>query len=190
MPIMRTTVRHDGTFVGGPGYNIWHLRVRDGFAATDLETMQDNLFDFYAAIRDLFPAASTHTLTGEWIDVQTGDFEQTDVQTVTGGSASAVYLPSQTCIVAGWLTSVRTRSGRGRTFLGPTAANTAQENGTPTEAARATIQSAGEGLIAAQSGVAQDFGAFGVWSPTQQVIRDFTACSVRNVFAHLTSRRV
>jgi hypothetical protein len=62
-----------------------------------------------------------------------------------------------------------------------------QDNGTPYETTRALIAAAGMDLI---SSFDESFdGALGVWSPTDEVLRDFTGCQVRNKFAVLRSRR-
>lgn len=187
MATWRTQVRHDGTYVGGPGYNVFHFRDGDsGDPLADLERASAALLAMYTAASVCFPAASTFVHEGEWLNIADSTVLATDGWE-RAGAGGGEYLPSQTCLVIGWQTSVRTRSGRGRTFMGPVSDVTMEGNGTPSEAQRAAMQAAGQLLVTELDGL--EGGSFGVYSPTEGVIRDITTARVRNVYAHLTTRR-
>lgn len=187
MATWRTQVQHDGTWTGGPGFNVFHFRDADsGDPLVQLQAAADALETFYAGLAPLFPATSTFSHNGEWLDIAESTVLETEPWSADG-SASGGYAPAQTCIVAGWRTSVRTRSGRGRTFLGPPALSTAQSDGTIVETALSGVRARATELATFGQGLQR--GSFVVYSPTEGVARDMVGASVRDVFAHLTSRR-
>lgn len=190
MAVIRTAVDISWTGSGSPGVNTWHMRVDNTSAPglADMETLMGFVEDFYASTAGLFPSTCNHSWSGEW---QTVGTEDPEAGTTTGwsvnGSASSGYAPMAVAIVAGWRTSSPTRSGRGRTFLSPLASNTLDSDGSPTGSAITTVSSAQSDLVAASIGVT--LAALGVWSPTDNELRDFTGWAVRDTYAVLRSRR-
>ena len=90
-------------------------------------------------------------------------------------------------VVVSWRTTSASRSGRGRTFIGPLCAEAAQQDGTPTPACVNTIRDAASDLREASEG---PLGwSLGVLSVKQGVLRDFTGEKVADRFAYLSSRR-
>lgn len=187
MSVHRTVVRSTGPWIGAPGYNIFHADLGSGSGIAEYQLATDTLRQFFTAIRGLFPTAHGWTHDGEWVDVNTFDLISTTGWSQTGTSTGQ-YLPAQTCLVAGWNTTTRTRSGRGRSFLGPVSDSTRNTDGTPSGEARTAITNAAAALAAFDGGITGDLG-FVVYSPTQNIGRKITGARVRDVYAHLTSRR-
>ena len=172
--------------LGGQGVNIWHMR-NDGSDETAGPEL--NHLTFYDAVSDLFHGSTTIAFDGSLWKVGSGDPELRtglDSWSVTGGT-SVSNLPPANCLCVSWRTSSPTRSGHGRTFLGPVSRDTLQDNGTPTEEARATIVAAAAALIDDIDDPSN--GALGVWSVKEEVLRDFVSAAVANKFAVLRSRR-
>lgn len=178
---------------GGPGVNTWHLRTTgdDDPPHTELPGLSALIHSFYTDLRPIFTEQTTITFGGTVS--YTTDPGRTDNTappwSVTGQASISKLLPAAAQIVAGWQTELSSRSGKGRTFLGPLGSQIldAGSDGTPSEATRTLVQNVGQNLVTASEGFAD--GAVGVWSPTDNVFRDFTGIRVRKVFAVLTSRR-
>lgn len=191
MSVWRATWTITHPSLGGTGTNTWHARVvddpilvPDGFL-NDANTV---LGAFYTEISSIFAGGAVIAFNGEWVrvddnsdDIVSGD---TNSLTVTG---SADPLPPATCMCVGWRTSTASKRARGRTFLGPLSVVTLQDNGTPTEAARTTVEDAADTFVDSFDG--SDGFAFAVWSVVDSVARDITRGRVANRFASLRSRR-
>lgn len=187
MSSWRVVVEMTSPHLGGVGTNTWHFRSLDDQDSA-IQSYIDRLEEFYASLDGLYAASTTISCTGE---VRTILDDEPQVKDVTGWTAAVDGggnpLPPSNCIVATLRTSVPTRSGRGRVFLGPMGISTLQDNGTPREASRDLVVSAFDTFI-----IGTDFpepGAFGVYSPTGGVIRDIVRVSVPNEYAVLRSRR-
>lgn len=194
MPIYRTAVRHDYAPSGGPGYNIWHFRSTTslGPQSPTLEAAAEALRTFYTGIRPLFPPQSTHTWDGQWSGVDEDEYLPPYAPWVVAGTNTEVagYAPTSAAMCVTWRTASNTPSGRGRTFLSPLSRGVQQDNGTPDPEALTFLRNAVAALVAAYSGEGPSSeGAFGVYSRSQAVIRDFVAGSVTDQFAVLRSRR-
>ena len=189
MPTLRLTVQHDYAPAGGPGINVWHYRTATATTSQDdVDLAATRLQTFYSAIADRFSGDSVLTLQEQVVDVDTSEVVGATPWAINGASPADAYLPTAVQVVLNWRTSNVSRSGRGRSFFGPLANSSALDtNGTPSLALLTDITTAGAALIDSQAGVGD--GAFGVYSPTQGVIRDFTSCYTRDSFAVLTSRR-
>lgn len=188
MPTYRVPVRINFVSGGGPGYNVWHVRTTAGDAA-QLDAALDALEAFYTAIKAYYVSTTTIVLGEGMIKDPLGSPEyvtdQSRTVTGTGASGMASHLLAICC---SWRTTSATRSGRGRTFLGPLGANINDNNdGTPTAAAMTAIRAAAATLVAAGNGT--NGWAIGVLSPTQGVLRDITGVTVNDKFAVLRSRR-
>jgi hypothetical protein len=192
MTIWRATWTIDHPALGGTGTNTWHARTGAiaGPAAEheQLDFLNGKLGQFYTDIESVFAGGAHLHFNGEWLEVEAEEPEiyQGDTNDlVVGGTTDT--LPPANCLVVGWRTSVATKSGRGRTFLGPLRTADNESNGTPDEAVRTLVETAAADFIATFDGL--DNGAFGVYSKHDHVIRDFKTGRVRNVFGMLTSRR-
>jgi hypothetical protein len=191
MAIWKSTVTISNPALGGVGTNTWHCRtagIVDAEVKLQLESLTSGLHDFYTAMANVLAAPSIVDHSGEWIRAEDGESE---IQQVAGFNLSDIGagdpLPPANAIVVGWGTSQATRSARGRTFLGPLAENTLQDNGTPTATALTIIRNGAQALV--DHSEAQTGTALVVWSVKEQLARDFVSAHVRNIFAVLRSRR-
>lgn len=178
---------------GGPGVNTWHLRntADDTGPFTELEGLSQLIKTFYTDLRPIFTEQTTITFGGTMsFTTDPGrTLNEANPWTVTGQASLSKLLPAAAQIVAGWQTELSSRSGKGRTFLGPLGSQILDNvsDGTPSQSTVNLVTDAGNALVAGSSGFAD--GAVGVWSPTDSLFRDFTGIRVRKVFAVLTSRR-
>lgn len=188
MPIYRVPARIEYVGSGGPGFNIWHVRTDDS-AGAELDSALNALEEFYSDISSLF-AASSRVVIGEGMikdPLGAPEFAPDDSRTITGGGPFTVG-PAPLAIVCGWRTVSATRSGRGRTFLGPfSVAAQDQADGTPGGASLESIRTAATGLVNSSTGL--NGWAVGVLSTKTGVMRDITGFSVRDRWAVLRSRR-
>ena len=191
MPTIRIPVNINwGTASGSPGVNIFHGRVvADTFDPNpDLNSLSTMLNTFYEAVSDIFPGFVTIRFDGEAAGVgdDAGNTYSSPAWTVNG-SGGANFLPPANAMLVSWRTSTGGANGRGRTFLGPLDTGTNQDNGTPTEGTRDSVQAAANALVTSSQSFGN--GAIGVYSRTTNVFRDVTSANVPNLFAVLRSRR-
>jgi hypothetical protein len=171
---------------GGPGVNVWHLRTDASVA--DISEHMDQLEAFYTAVAGIYCTDTTITLPSEGVSV-----EATPTQVALGqqrtiqGTGGTGHLPPANQICVSWGTLAATRSGHGRTFLGPLWEQCQDDDGTPTPGILSGVRQAAQDLVDANQ--PDDAGAWGVYSQRQNVIRDFTSARVRDTFAVLRSRR-
>lgn len=191
MGIFRTTVDLSFPYGSGGGTNTWHLRtVSDDGTATEVNTLMGVVRSFYDAMSPLLPNSMTISWDGYAQQVGVADpvaISGTAWTPVTGDDAAGIGA-AQDMICVTWRTTLSTRSGRGRTFVGPVGYGTFQGDGTVETTDLATARSAAESLVAA-SAAASVAGAIVVYSPTLGVARDITGTLVNDRFAHLSSRR-
>lgn len=190
MPTLRMVVEHDYPLDGGPGINVWHYRTATpGFPEdAEIPAAATILQAFYTDIASLFPSTSTLRLREQVIDVNSQEVYAATPWSVVGTRAAGDgWVPPSNAIVVNWRTSNVSRSGRGRSFFGPLSAACLEANGTPALFALTTLTTAANALIQDQQEVGN--GAFGVYSPTYNVIRDFVSAYSRDQFAVLRSRR-
>lgn len=174
---------------GSPGVNVWHGRT--GSFATGspgLSDMIDALEDFYRDMAPFFSPSLQFRFAGESKGVgdDAGTTVTNDPWTVTG-SGSGNYLPPATCILISWKTGSGGRSGMGRTFLGPTLVGLQDANGRLSGVNADAMQVIVDRLVQQSQGLGD--GALGVYSPTQNIFRDFSSGVVRRDYAVLRSRR-
>ena len=189
MSIVRVPVRMDFTQPGGPGYNVWHIRTADDNPETwELSGALDALEDFYQANAGLYHAGTTITIGEGMVRDPLGSptYVDDDVRTLTGGNGSA---PGSTmlAVVVSWRTTSATRSGRGRTFLGPITSAVVSGDGTPSNLFITQARAAATALVAAST--AANGWAIGVLSTKQGIFRDAVGSSVRDRYSFLSSRR-
>lgn len=190
MPTIRIPIdlTWGGGVSGSPGANVWHGRLTAIVGPSDVDDLLEPLHDYYTAIAGLFCADLTMAFAGECTGLgdDAGDTFMGTPWSVTG-TAGVDHLAPALQMLVNWRTNTGGRRGRGRTFHGPLATGVHQDNGTPTEAARATLQDAADDLIQATSDIGD--GALGIYSRVDSVIRDLTSASIPNEFAVLRSRR-
>lgn len=189
MSIVRIPVRIDYPYDGGPGYNIWHARFVDSTpAALSLSAAVDALVDFYEAVDAYIVTGTTFTVGEGMILDPLGSptYLDDDSHTVTG-SAGGTSMSNIMCCTVGWRTTSATRSGRGRTFLGPMGMSSATGNGTPADATLTTLRAAASDLVDVSTGA--NGWAFGVLSTKQGLLRDFTGSTIKDRYTFLSSRR-
>lgn len=189
MAIWRLTCSIAHPSLGGTGVNVWHARTTaDDDVSGPLQDHEDALEAFYSAITGVAAGGTEFHSPGEWIRVNPEPpvIAVTDGFTVVTGT-SVPPLPPANCIVVGWGSVTPTRRGRGRTFVGPIGTSMLEGDGTVTAAALTTCRGAADSVLA-HNAIAGD-GALGVYSRTDNVIRDFTSRTVHDQFAVLRSRR-
>lgn len=190
MAIFRINVGLSWAGEGGPGVNTWHFRDSGGpLQGEDVEGAMQALKDFYTGCIGIYSNDVVVTAPAEVIQDPYGapEYFATTGWTLAGQGGGG-KAPPATAAVVGWRTASATRSGRGRTFLSPITTAAIDANGTIGPTQLAALQSAANALVAWGDDEAVN-GAFGVWSPTQSLFRDFTGARVRDRWAVLTSRR-
>lgn len=174
---------------GSPGVNIFHVRASASPLEGDFADVLTNLQAFFHSVAGFVPATLTYRFSGVITGVgpDKGKAVTTDTWSEVGRAPSADYMPPAVAALVSWQTSVATRQGRGRTFLGPISIAYTDGNGRMGPVMAGGLQSAVDALVAASTGASN--GAVGIWSPTAGVIRDITAGTVRRDFASIRSRR-
>lgn len=188
MPIYRVPVRIDYKADGGPAFNVLHVRTVSS-ARDELIGALDAIEEFYQDARTVYRPDSTITLGEGMIKDPLGspEYVNDDRRVVAGGGGGGTT-PTLIAICVSWRTSSASRSGHGRTFLGPVQLSAVDAvDGTPTNEVLATVNSAAQGLVNSSSGL-NDW-AVGVLSTKQGLLRDITGFTVRDRFAFLSSRR-
>jgi len=188
--IYRANVRITHPVLPDPGINTWHVRLdsedpNDG----DVVGLSASLADFDVHLTDLVLAQGC-AVTYDGLLVKVGPsptFHDTGNEWAAGNAGSSATLPPANCVVIGWGTQNASRRGRGRTFIGPIQAAANDATGTISTAALASARDAAADLVAANAGPPE--GAWGVYSRSDGVIRDFTSSRVHDRFAVLRSRR-
>lgn len=190
MAIYRQTWTITHPALGGIGTNTWHCETAGAPADDDGDVDGPSAFitSFYGALNDIYAEGSVIACDGLWISVHDDKTvnSSSDPTTMTLGVATTTLAP-QDCLVASWRTAVASKSGRGRTFLGPLNLGALEANGTPAEFARTAIVAAGNALISDSN--EGDVGVLGVYSTKQDLLRPFTGVSCKNKFGTLRSRR-
>jgi hypothetical protein len=176
---------------GGPGVNVWDIRVgaESGPDSEDLDSLSAALEVFYTDLLagDIFPGGYSASFDGTAVSVgEDPEYFTSDPWTVTETGDANIAPPAAQMILT-LRTSSATRSGRGRKFIGPVRPTVVAANGAPTTAAIGVLQGAGDTLLASSSGLLN--GAIGVYSETAGVFRDIVSVQARNYFASLRSRR-
>lgn len=188
MATYRVPARIEYAAAGGPGYNVWHVRTTSDDPG-QLSDALGALDDFYTSFQSSY-ANSTLITLGEGMikdPLGTPTYVDDDPRTV-GGTGGTSIGPTLLSVCVSWRTAVATRSGRGRTFLGPFIAGVNDAtDGTPSAGGLEAYRDAAAALIAASGGV--DGWAIGVLSVKDGVIRDITGATIRDKWSFLSSRR-
>lgn len=190
MSIYRVPVEIDYDGTGGPGVNVWHLSATGLVQNEELNLAEalDALEAFYTKLVSFY-YGQTRIKIGQGIikdPLGAPEYVPDDLRTVSG--TSGAQGPNLVQIVVGWRTASATRSGRGRTFIGPLAgaANDAATGG-PTAGIVTAVQTAATELV--EDSASANGWAIGVLSTKTGVFRETTGASVKNRFGVLRSRR-
>lgn len=193
MPLFTFPVQLTYNSSGSPGVNTWHARLT-GENFDDQASMNSIIgwvHEFYETLSGFFPPSMDVDFLGTAKSIAE-DPEFIGGLTpwhVDGDATSNVMLPPANQVCINWLTASAGRSGRGRTFIGPIAVGALDTAGDGTPFADTLDQLVDAGLALIDHSLGFTNGAVGVWSPTDQVLRDFTGCRVLKKFAILSSRR-
>ena len=202
MAIFRVPILLTFPGAGSPGVNVWHIRTSSVIPATELSqanTLIGYLRTFYVYNVAHYPATTTITL-GTVTEVVTSREIVPTMATVTGvGTGSA---PQALSLVVTWRTTLASRRGRGRTFLGPHVTADMQNDGTPSTTLLTDVNTSSAALV--NSSLLDGNGAIGVYgydaaktpgkanprNPADgKIFRDIVGKNVRDLFGVLRSRR-
>jgi hypothetical protein len=186
MATYRLQVQIDWPGAGGPGMNTWHARVDE--PAASINNVSEALHTYYSVVCGVFHSSVVLSMQPEAIKDPYGSPQYASVAAwTTPGTCGGKMLPPATQLVTSWRTLSATRSGHGRTFLGPCGSDFSDDNGTPRDAFLGNYRDAAQALVSAS--LADNGWALGVYSRKDGVLRDFSSSKVRDVFAVLRSRR-
>lgn len=198
MAIYRIPVSITGGGLPSPAINVWHCRVEtlgdlEGGPTSPYNGPLGALQDFYTRTKQDYPGGMVIQVPNSIIDVDTQEetSDYTDLAPIIATGTNAA--PRGLAVTVSWKTSVAARRARGRTFLGPLSYTMLQTDGTIADAFRSTLIVELQDLL--NKSTAVNGWALGVYGqqtagiPTPKVLRDFTAFSVADKFAHLRSRR-
>lgn len=184
MTIYKIPVTIEGAGLPSPAMNIFHVSA-DG--TLNLQEAVDALETFYTAIKSLYSSAHTISAGTGIIADPYGDPTYSDATPWSmTGPGSGNRQPVLLSVVVGWRTGVATRSGRGRTFLGPFTAGS-DSDGTPSAEMIGQIRDAADDLVADSQSL--NGWELGVFSVKQSTFRPVTAAIVKDRYAYLSSRR-
>lgn len=170
---------------GGDAFNVFHMRVTD---EADFGDAMAALDDFYDACSVLY-ASTTSITVGDGIirDPYGSPTYVTYDPTIVTGTGGSSLSPTLLAIVVSWRTVAATRSGRGRTFMGPLQTDIQEADGSVDGGTLVVLRAAAAALVAASTGA--NGWAFGVYSFKDAVLRDFVGYTSRDRFSYLSSRR-
>lgn len=191
MSTFRGIVTIDHPALGGTGTNTWHVRTTgsDPLDAGELQGLTDIIEAFYTGLEPILAAATHLAFDGVWTSVGANPQVNTtdaDAWTITSTGSDAP-LPPADCVCVTWRTTSASRSGRGRTFLGPMGVGSLQGDGTVEATRLASLREFAGNLVDASTGFTN--GAIGVFSTKNVTFRDFVGSSITDQFAVLRSRR-
>jgi hypothetical protein len=192
MPVYRATVDLRYAAGTGRGTNTWTLRTAGvGFEGGDIDSLMGIVQTFYSGLAGLFPTNSTFTWDGslQELGTPTPEFQEPRTGwTVVGSGAASSYGPAPAMVCVTWRSSLASRRGRGRTFLGPLSPGAFGPDGTIENSNLTSIRQKAAALVSSSSSIT-DVGALAVWSESDQVARDFVGSTVSDQAAILRSRR-
>lgn len=191
MGVFRATVDLDFPIGSGRGTNTWTLRTAGAFDDAAVDTLMGYVREFYEDFQTAMPPSYSWSWDGavqELGSVSPGFYPAGGGWTVTGSLASEQYTAAAAMACVTWYTAVATRSGRGRTFIGPLPAGLVAADGTLNTVNLTEFRLAAADLVNKSKLFAGD-GAIAVWSEKDQVARDIVLSGVTDQVAILRSRR-
>lgn len=188
MSIFRVPVSVSFPQAGGPAMNVLHVRTADVDTAEEIGNALDALEAFYTAIQIYFPQYAQIRL-GEGMvqDVLGSPVYYPDDLRVINSSSSLPPAATLLAVVVSWRTVSATRSGRGRTFIGPIQTNAIDGDATPSAALISALNTAAGNLVSASTGAGG--WSLCVLSQKEHLARDVTGHRVRDRWGVLRSRR-
>lgn len=190
MATFKVPVRIEGPMLPGPAFNIFHIRNQVGEEENDaIDQFLIDIEAFYDSLERMYPQSLSFIL-GEGIirDPYGAPTYMADrTKTVSLGAAAAPAAAFQALTVS-WRTTSATRSGRGRTFLGPVGRDLTEGNGTPDSICVSEARAAAVALVGKSVSPLRGW-SLGVFSVQQGVLRDVTGSSVADRWSYLSSRR-
>lgn len=192
MGVYRCTVKSTFPIGSTRGTNTWTVRtVGTGGDETDVQTLMGVVRDFYVDMASSTPSDFTWSWDGTSQELGTEEptlLPVADTWSVTGTDASEYGAASNMAVVT-WRTSLATRRGRGRTFIGPIGRDFVDTDGTLGDGYLGQLRQAAADLVGAQGGFVGTVGGLCVWSDLDGVARDFIGSTVTDQVAVLRSRR-
>mgnify|MGYP001054204639 CR=1 FL=1 len=184
--ISKITVAINGGAGSPPDYNVHFVSTADQLPAT-MTAVLTQFKNFYDAVKAWFPNGQIFTIGAQVLDMETTPPTVLAVppQTVTGTDFSG-YCPPQCAVVVSWKTILASRSGRGRSYIGPVGRAGETTNGTPTPAFATALQTAANGLI---SGLTPVPAAKVLYNPATAAFAGVTSAVVRGGSFHTQRRR-
>jgi hypothetical protein len=196
------------TLTGMPdkAVNIWHFRAGTAISEagspvdeTAFSGAVDGIHGFYANLAGQGTANAQVLAHGAKINataavnVVTGEAHTVSFAPLTVGDAGS-RMPFSAALTVNWYSTVASRRGRGRTFLGPLDGFILDSDGTPKDAILTQLRGAAQQLVSSSGG--SNGWAVGVWgletaggtSESPHVLRDFVGFKVNDTFAWLHSR--
>lgn len=188
VPIFRIANKISYNQPGSPGVNIMHVRADAEGASELLEEALSSIAGFYTSIASVLAPGVRVDVAESVIQDPLGSRVVIGVPSaaVLGASAS-VQAPALLCICASWKTSIATRSGRGRTFIGPLEGTAGDSDGSTSNDKRLTVLEAAQVLIQ-ESSAANGWG-FGILSLKDGLLRDVVGVTISDQLSYLSSRR-
>jgi hypothetical protein len=171
-----------------PDYNVMHVIDVDA-TLVSAQAIVQKIADFYTAIKAYY-GGGVHVSVGSTVYQDPPGFNLlvgTAPVDVAGTDLSG-YAAPQLSVVVSWRTMLATRTGRGRTFLGPLGRAAETTNGTPTPGMVTTMQTAATALISGISGLPSS-PTFVVYSPKLGTQQQITSALVRGGSFHTQRRR-
>lgn len=191
MGIIRIPVTIDYVAQGGPAMNVFHCRTISGGGADEEQQVSeclDALERFYNAFKVYYPAASQIRMGEGMIRDPLGapEYFKDDPRVISAGGSGGTAA-TLLALVVSWRTTSASRSGRGRTFIGPFNSQVAGTDGTPENAVVSLLRGAAVNLVDASTDPSG--WSLGVLSQQQKVLRDWTGSSVKDRWSFMSSRR-
>jgi hypothetical protein len=183
--LFRIKVQTNYPGTGGPGLNTWHVKMTD----------PGNMPLFTAALKTFYQAAGSFLISGgSWALQADGIRDPYGLPTHFGitpwtvaGTSTGSMLPPQTCVVIGWRANSASRSGLGRTFLGPAGSSILQADGTPVDGFLDGLRTAAQNFLSAANGSAGHEVI--LYSKKLGLAQHIDSSAIKDKFAVLRSRR-
>lgn len=192
MTVYRAVCRINIPDQAAGGVNVWHFRGSGAASEGEVvSSIAGDLKDFYTAAHGMYPNDVSITAPEYLVTVEAEPkfvaVSQDDQWTVQGYGGSG-RAPEVLQIVCDWITDSPSRSGRGRTFIGPLGSTSVGGDGLPVPSQVANLRTAAEALVA-KNNLDLHPSNLVVYSTTHSISRDVVRTSTRGRFAVLRSRR-
>lgn len=177
---------------GRSGSNSWCVRTIGGSDTADVAAAVNGAIKpFYTTVAGSVPSASTFKWDGTATELGTTTpslLTPSSPWTVTGTVPGSNYTAAAGMACVTWRTSLATRRGRGRTFIGPLASGVVEADGSLGAANLTQFNTAISALVAYNNNDLS-IGSVAVWSTADGVARDIVGGTITDQVAILRSRR-